>query len=146
MLRVSSETAGLEANLDSVVEGEQVDSKLPGGDALLQFAEVALGDDAEAIGAARQRVSAALGEAATVDAAGVIANFQRMVRIADATGIPLDEPMAVMSQQIRKKLGIDDYSSASHTPALSVKRRLLATFAGPFLGRLMARRFRSASK
>ncbi len=146
MLRASSENEGQGANLASLVEGDGADSNLPGGKALLYYAEAGLGDDAALIAAAREGVRAALGKEATVDAAGVIANFQRMVRIADGTGIPLDEPMAVMSQQIRKKLGIDSYSSAEHTPRLGLKQRLLGTVAGPFIGRLMARRFSSGQK
>ncbi len=44
-----------------------------------------------------------------VDAAGVIANFQRMVRIADGIGIRLDDPVMMLTADIRVDLGINDY-------------------------------------
>lgn len=64
-----------------------------------------------------------------VDAAGVIANFQRMVRIADGTGIPLDEPVAMLTTDIREELGLNHYGSADRTPLPNTfKRVLLAWF------------------
>ncbi len=110
MLRASSEAEGQVANLESVVAGESADSKLPAGDALLHFAEVALNDDADAITSARDRVAAALGEPAMIDAAAVIANFQRMVRIADGTGIPLDAVVVAFSEDIREDLGLNEFA------------------------------------
>ena len=48
-----------------------------------------------------------------VDAAGVIANFQRMVRIADGTGIPLtDNRLVALTVDLRDELGINDYPTA----------------------------------
>ena len=42
-----------------------------------------------------------------VDAAGVASNFERMVRIADATGIPLGEGLEEFSSEVRLELGLD---------------------------------------
>ena len=64
---------------------------------LTEFAEAVVVGDAERIAAARGSVATELGDAAMVDAAAVIANFQRMVRIADSSGIPLDEPVLMMT-------------------------------------------------
>ena len=47
--------------------------------------------------------------AALVDAAGVASNFERMVRIADATGIPLDARMAALSQDVRDTLHLERF-------------------------------------
>ena len=97
---------------------EGVASGLPGGDALVAFAEAAvLGDEAHTR-EARERVRAELGEAAMVDAAAVIGNFERMVRIADGTGIPIDKPLALVSADIREELGIDVYGGAGRTEPL----------------------------
>jgi len=57
---------------------------------LIAFADRALGDDATALAAARDSVAARLGPAAMIDAAAVIAGFDGITRIADATGIPLE--------------------------------------------------------
>jgi hypothetical protein len=45
-----------------------------------------------------------------VDAAGVVSNFERMVRIADATGIQLDERMAALSQEVRDALQLERFT------------------------------------
>ena len=109
MLRASAQTSGEDVHLAVVVDGGSVTTSVPGDQALLAFAEVALHDDAEAIAKARQQVRSDLGEAAMIEAAGVIANFQRMVRIADGTGIPLDAPMDALTADLRVELGINRY-------------------------------------
>lgn len=63
--------------------------------------------------AARDRLLAEIGAEALVDAAGVLAIFNAVVRIADATGIPLEEQKARMSDDFRGALGIDDYPAAA---------------------------------
>ncbi|REJ73391.1 MAG: hypothetical protein DWQ30_23650 [Acidobacteria bacterium] len=82
---------------------------VPHGDELLAFAEAVVARDERAIEEARERLIAAAGPRATVDAAGVIANFHRMTRIADGTGIPLDERMLKASAPEREALGIDAF-------------------------------------
>ena len=113
MLRVSAQTSGNDVDLTAIVDGESVPTNIPGGQALLAFAEVGLDDDANAIAQARQQVHDELGEAAMIDAAGVIANFQRMVRIADGTGIQLDAPMEALTADLRSELGINGYGRES---------------------------------
>ena len=114
-LRVSAQISGDDVDLEGIVAGDAVPTGIPGEKALLAFAETGLGDDAEAIADARQRVCDALGERSMVDAAGVIANFQRMVRIADGTGIPLDYELVALTVDLRDELGINDYPTARLT-------------------------------
>ena len=133
MLRVSSELEGEKVDLQSITKGSDVQSGVPFQDELLAFTEVALGDDDEAITAAREAVRAKMGDAAVVDAAGVIANFQRMVRIADGAGIPLDTPLAVVTSTIRSELGLNSYSSSDITPELTFAQRILGRMLNPFL-------------
>jgi hypothetical protein len=80
--------------------------------------------DGEALRAARERVCDELGAEALVDAAAVIGNFERMVRIADGTGIPLDEPVAMVSADMREELGIDAYGGAESTGEIRGVKRL----------------------
>ncbi|MBT3833405.1 MAG: hypothetical protein HOB98_12820 [Gammaproteobacteria bacterium] len=47
---------------------------------------------------------------------GVIANCQRMVRIADGTGVPLDTPMAMITHGLRENLYHNDYGSTDNMP------------------------------
>ncbi len=141
MLRASSkvEAGAAEVDLNALVDSRIIDSGVTAGRDLIEFAEAALGDDTASIREARQRLSESLGETAMVDAAGIIANFQRMVRIADGTGIPLDAPMAAITSDLRFELGINHYGSAGNTPAPSLFARLLARVAKPFLPGLLKR-------
>ena len=47
------------------------------------------------------------GEEASVDAAAVLASFNAVVRIAYATGVPLEEAKTRMSVDIRAALGLE---------------------------------------
>ncbi len=133
MLRVSSQVEGDKVNLRGIVDGAGTDTGIPFDTELLEFTETALGDDEEATRQARETVKEKMGNDAMVDAAGVIANFQRMVRIADATGIPLDTPVSVFTDDIRDDLGINEYGSASNTPALNVFQRVISRVMQPLL-------------
>lgn len=77
---------------------------------LLAFADAAVRGPGSALDAARAGVARALGAAAMVDAAAVIAVFDGITRIADATGIPLEESKARESAGWRGPLGIDAFA------------------------------------
>ena len=79
-------------------------------EALLAFADASVSGSQEGLAVARGRVVAALGEAAMIDAAAVIAVFNGITRIADATGIPLEEQKAADSAEWRGALGIDGFA------------------------------------
>jgi hypothetical protein len=100
-------------------------------EALLAFADAAVAGDEATRAAARQRVLDALGPEALVDAAAVVGNFERMTRIADATGIPLDAPVAALTQKLRRGLGLDEFGSARNTPPLGALGRLTGRALGP---------------
>ena len=138
-LRVSAQISGDDIDLEGIVDGEAVATGIPGGKALLAFAETGLGDDAGAIAAARQRVWKELGERSMVDAAGIIANFQRMVRIADGTGIVLDKQLVALTADLRDELGINDYPTARLTREAGWFARLLARLFRPILPTLLRR-------
>lgn len=79
---------------------------------------------------------------AMIDAAAVIVNFQRMVRIADGSGIPLDAPMAMITAEIRDELGINEFSSANLTQKVGPVKRVLGKVMAiilPVLFRRMAK-------
>jgi len=60
-----------------------------------------------------------------------------MVRIADATGIPLDAPLAVISAGMRAELGIDGFGSSANTPRVSAAGRWLGRVVAPLARYLM---------
>ena len=104
-------------------------------EALIAFADAVGGDDDAALAAARTRVQHELGAEALVDTAAVASNFERMVRIADATGIPLDAPMEMMSADLREELDLQSFGSSSNTP--------IAGRASRAIGRLVRPTFRA---
>jgi len=81
------------------------------GRELIEFADASVARSAS-LPAARQAVREAMGPKELVDAAAIVGNFQRMVRIADGTGIQLDEIAEVPSRAFRGRMGIDEFASA----------------------------------
>jgi len=95
--------------------------------------------DVHTISVARDALVSALGEAAMIDSAAVIANFQRMVRIADSTGIPLDEPVMMMTQGIRRELDINQFAAAANSPKLGALKGVLGRLLSPLAPRMLKR-------
>jgi len=134
LLRVSGEIEGARYDLHAVTDGTAAGrSGVPHERALLALAEAVVRGNEADLAAARAGALAALGPEAFVEAAAVAGNFERMVRIADATGIPLDAPLDAVSAGLRSDLGIDSFGSSANTPPLSSLRmaagRVLAPFA-----------------
>ena len=80
------------------------------GHLLIAFAEAMVRDDEVALTHTRHAVIEGISPEAMVDAAGVASSFERMVRIADATGIPLDARMAALSQEVRDTLQLERFT------------------------------------
>ncbi len=80
---------------------------MPHGPELVAFAEAIVRGDEETRARTRAAVIEVLGPEAMVDAAGVASNFERMVRIADATGIELGELLEQASADVRDALGLE---------------------------------------
>jgi hypothetical protein len=74
-----------------------------------------MGNDEAALQRERVALRAVLSPECFVDTCGVIAAFNVVDRIADATGIPLDEMMAVMSADVRQQLDLARFGSAANT-------------------------------
>ena len=91
MLRESALHSGSEFDLDGLVGGELGETGIPHGDLLVAYAEAVVGDDEAELDAARATLLEAMGPEALVDAAATVASFNSVVRVASATGIPLDE-------------------------------------------------------
>ena len=106
MLRASIEYEGVEGRVDGIAQGAKVgDAGIEHGELLTAFADAAVaasfGGDTAPLDSARDALRDAAGSAVVVDAAGVIGNFQRMVRIADGSGIPLDRVVEMVSSDLR---------------------------------------------
>ena len=116
MLRASAMTTDTEVDLRGVI-GDQAGAAIgiAYGAELMSFAEsIALGDEKGMV-ESRKALLTAAGPAVVVDAAGVAANFQRMVRIADSIGIPFDYMDSATVQGVQQELGLKRFASARHS-------------------------------
>ena len=111
LLRASGEHKGEAIDLDAVIGKAGGDGGVPGGARLAAFAEAVVGDDERALADARDAVRDSLGAAALVDSCGIAATFNAIDRVADATGIPIDEARIEPSADLRRQLGIDRFPS-----------------------------------
>lgn len=115
LLRASGAATGQAFDLHAVTEGTTTASSgVAHEEILLALAEAMVSDDEAALVTARTRVREELGPEALVDAAGVASNFERMVRIADATGIPLDSFLDEMTVDLRAELQLARFESTAN--------------------------------
>ncbi len=117
LLRASGEHKGEDYGFGGIL-GTGGDNMGPSGvdeaEALIDFAE-AFFEGGRRLAEARARLVTGLGAQAAIEAAGVVAIFNAVVKIADATGIPLEDYKADLSAGIRAELGIDQFPSAKPT-------------------------------
>ena len=78
------------------------------GRLLVAFAEAVMRDERGDIESTRAGLEAEIGAAGVVDTAAVIAMFNIVDRVADATGIPIDEHTAEFRYGIGEELGMQD--------------------------------------
>jgi hypothetical protein len=76
---------------------------------LVALVDAALGDDMAALQKARAAARRDLGDAAFVDACAAIASFNAVVKLADGTGIPIEDWKVERTRDIRRALAIDAY-------------------------------------
>ena len=137
MLSLSADITESDVNLQ-MING---DESATAGDvdhaaALMKFAEAVASRDEAALAGARKELLDEAGAEVLVDAAAVAGNFQRMVRIADSTGIPLDESSAAVSYGVVNELDLRRFSSARNTPPGGLKRKLMSLIARPMAKRM----------
>ena len=138
MLSLSADLSDATVNLQ-MINGDEAATAgdVAHAKALMNFAEAFALRDERALVDARAQLLEEAGAAVLVDAAAVAANFQRMVRIADSTGIPLDERNVALSANVRKELDLERFGSASNTPPATIKTRLLSLIARPLAKRML---------
>ena len=115
MLRVSMKQTERDIDIH-VINGESDEvADVPFANELTAFAEAVASFDEESLAEARSRLLDVAGSAVLVDAAGVAGNFQRMVRIADSMGIPVDAMDNEISNQVRTELDLYRFKSADNS-------------------------------
>lgn len=96
--------------LDAVLSGDGSRVAVPQAAELIEFGEAMLSGDAKRQALARITVYRILGPAALVDTAAIVASFNAVVKIADGTGIPLEDDKAAATQEMRKQLGLERFN------------------------------------
>lgn len=116
MLRVSAQTTetqidiqGINGDADSAAVGIEY------GAELMAFADAVASRDEARLLETREALLNSAGSDVLVDAAGVAANFQRMVRIADSIGIPVDNMESDIGKEVRAALELEQFASAQNT-------------------------------
>lgn len=95
------------------------DAGVAHGARLVAFTDAAMGSDEDALEGERIALREVLSDAAFVDTCATIGAFNVVDRIADATGIPLDDLMLAMSGEVRAELDLARFSSARNTPGIA---------------------------
>jgi hypothetical protein len=117
LLRASGAIGGGQIDVTAVTRpADAATCGVPHAVELIALADALVAGDAGALAAARAAVLDGLGAAALVDAAAVASNFERMVRVADATGTPLDAPLVVITETLRRHLDLNRFAAAAVTP------------------------------
>ncbi len=92
------------------------------GERLVAFVDAVMGRDEGALETARGALRAVLSPEAFVDTCATIGAFNVVDRIADATGIPLDDRLMDMSKDVREALDLARFSSAANTPGATTRQ------------------------
>ena len=114
LLRASGEQEGTEYDLIAATNSTG-DAGVAHASLLRELTEAAIENRWDDLEEVRARATAEMGEQETVDALTVAAAFNGITRVADATGIPLDEHTAATTIELREVAGINqfDYTEKS---------------------------------
>jgi alkylhydroperoxidase family enzyme len=108
--------SGAEVDLAAVNGSVASDGGIEHGARLVAFTEAVMDRDDAALERERSALRALLTAEQFVDVCAVVAAFNVVDRIADATGIPLDQMMQALSADVRRELDLGRFTSAANTP------------------------------
>ena len=94
-------------DLRAVIDGKTATDSVANGALLLRFVDAVLGDSEATLAHVRRQLRETMGEAAFCDAAATVASFNAVVKLADGTGIPLEDYKEEATVGLRADLGID---------------------------------------
>ena len=111
LLRASSQQTGHNYNLNAVTDPEQP-SGVAHGEWLTELTDLTVRGDWLGLCDLRGEAEAHMGPQLVADALVVASAFNGITRVADATGIPLDENTADTTGDMRADTGIDSFDYA----------------------------------
>jgi hypothetical protein len=142
---VSGESQSEQYDLAALTD-RSLDSGVPHGDLLLRFTDACLGGDEAELSNVRAEVYSELGNDGLVESACIVGTFNQMVRIADASGIPLDAPLDMATAGFRGEIGLEDYGSAVNTPKAGVVKKAMAGAVDAVPGPIRSTLFKTFAK
>ena len=108
LLRASGEREGTDYDIAAVTDPDR-DSGVHHDRLLRTLAEQTAGSQWTALAATREEAARVMGEQQMVDALVVASAFNGITRVADATGIPLDDNTANSTGALRDAVGLDAF-------------------------------------
>lgn len=108
---MSGEQEGESYELMAIVESDANGGGVAGGAVLNALAEAVMARDDEESRRQYARIVSELGEMAAVDAAAVVGAFNLVARVADTTGLPLEDYKVEATAEVRANLGLDAWQS-----------------------------------
>jgi hypothetical protein len=109
LLRESSKANNRDYDL-GLLTGAQGDGNIPHGALLVSFADAVIGTDDQQLAIVRAAILREMGDDALVDASAIAATFNAIDRVADATGIPIEDNKAASTADFRAALGINAFA------------------------------------
>jgi hypothetical protein len=96
----------------SVIADGEGDGGIEDGDILIKIAEVSVSLKEKSFDEIRNVAVEQIGPDKYVDAVAVAAIFNSLDRVANATGIPIEQTKVEMTEGVRKNLGLDQMATA----------------------------------
>ena len=108
LLRESAQNEATMPNLNAVTD-DQSDAGVPNSQTLRQLSESLIKGEWDTLALEREKATATLGLQQTTDVLTVASAFNGITRVADSTGIPLDDTTAAATDEMRKNTGIEQF-------------------------------------
>ncbi len=113
LLSLSGERSNEELNLTGVMTDAEASIGIEHEAILLRVAEAVFSGNKAELAAVRKDAIQEIGAQALVDAIAVAAGFNGITKIANGTGLPLDETTENSTVEMRKETNIDFYTDSN---------------------------------
>ena len=122
LLRESAQSEATSPNLNAVTD-DQLDAGIPASQELRELTESLIKMEWGRLGEIRNRAAISIGLQEVTDALTVASAFNGITRVADSTGIPLDDNTEVNTGAMREETGIQlfEYQQKSSRYDSSIK-------------------------
>jgi hypothetical protein len=112
LLSLSGEKSSQEYNLNAITGGEMSGVGIADETILLKIAEAVFSGDKDELSDVREEGLKVLGAQGLVDAITVAAGFNGITKVANATGLPLDEATESSTVEMRQETKIDEFADS----------------------------------